>query len=108
MTELSPSVQKIVDFVVQEVKPEKIVLFGSHARGTAETDSDVDLLVISNRDSHLPRRFRQAKLQEKFFGRDYPPVDALIYSPAEVNQRRAMGDFFIQEILEQGRILYEQ
>jgi hypothetical protein len=68
----------------------------------------VDLFVVSNQDSGLPRRFRQAKLQEKFFGRNYPPIDALIYSPSEVSRRQAMGDFFIKEILDKGRVLYEQ
>jgi predicted nucleotidyltransferase len=86
-----------------EFGAEKVILFGSHAHGTAMPDSDVDLLVIG--------RFRgrgvdtsvaiQMKLRPGF------PVDLLVRTPETVRERIAMGDTFTEDILSRGKVLYE-
>ena len=48
-------IQALADKIVHEFHPEKIILFGSHARGDATTDSDVDLMVIIASDEHPSR-----------------------------------------------------
>lgn len=90
---------------LKRYKPEKIILFGSHAWGKPNTSSDVDILIVKK--SKLPRRFRITRA-EKFLA-DYPrPVDVLVYTPEELEKRKKMGDFFISLILKKGKILYER
>jgi predicted nucleotidyltransferase len=82
---------------------ERVILFGSYAQGKVTGDSDVDLLVIGpfkGRSVDKSVEIRM-KLRPQF------PVDILIRTPEKVNQRLKMGDCFMQEILEKGKVLYE-
>jgi predicted nucleotidyltransferase len=86
-----------------EFGADRVILFGSYARGTPSPDSDVDLLVIGsfsgrNVDTSVAI---QMKLRPPF------PVDLLVRTPEKVRERIAMGDTFMQEILTKGRVLYE-
>jgi predicted nucleotidyltransferase len=87
----------------EQFHAEKVILFGSYARGDITTDSDVDLLVIGpfkgrNVDKSVEIRM---KLRPQF------PVDILIRTPEKVQQRIKMGDCFMREIIERGKVLYE-
>ena len=87
----------------EEFDAEKVILFGSYARGEPSLDSDVDLLVIGsftgrNADTSVAI---QMKLRPAF------PVDLLVRTSETVRERIAMGDTFMREILTQGRVLYE-
>lgn len=88
--------------LVAKFKPEKVVLFGSYANGSASEDSDVDLLVIM---SHLGKASRQAleirQTVQKCF-----PLDLVVQSSLEANRRMEAGDPFITNALSQGRVLY--
>ena len=87
----------------REFGAEKVVLFGSYARGEVTEDSDVDLLVIApfeGRGVDKSVEIRM-KLRPGF------PVDLLVRTPQKVRQRIEMGDDFMQEILEEGKVLYE-
>jgi predicted nucleotidyltransferase len=88
--------------LVTKFKPEKIVLFGSYATGSAGEDSDVDLLVIM---PHVGKSSRQAleirqSVQKRF------PLDLVVQSPLEANRRMRDGDPFITNALTEGRVLY--
>ncbi|MHC4477506.1 MAG: nucleotidyltransferase family protein [Planctomycetota bacterium] len=86
-----------------EFGAERVILFGSYAWGTVTDDSDVDLLVVvpfEGRSVDKSVEIRM-KLQPGF------PVDLLVRTPQKVGQRVAMGDGFIKEILEEGKVLYE-
>lgn len=84
-------------------EPEKIILFGSHATGTANADSDVDLFVI--------RRFRGDRVHQSVTMqlelRPTFPVDLIVRSPADVRRRLRMGDTFVRDILRDGVVLYD-
>jgi len=87
----------------REFEAERVVLFGSYARGTVTEDSDVDLLIIcrfEGRSVDQSVRIRM-KLRPQF------PVDLLVRTPEKVCQRIEMGDDFLREILEEGKVLYE-
>ena len=94
---------KFCQAVVEKFRPDKIILFGSYAYGKLTQDSDIDLLVIlpfegipAEKAVEIPRAI------------DYHfPLDLLVRTPSEVQKRLKMGDFFIQEILQKGRVLYE-
>jgi predicted nucleotidyltransferase len=91
--------------IVEAEHPDRIILFGSHAAGTATEESDVDLLVISG--SSLSRPEREISLTRKLFGSGVP-FDLLFLTPAEVEERVRRNGPFIREILSRGKILYER
>ena len=99
------SLARAVDRVVRRLSPERIVLFGSHARGTANEDSDVDLLVIM--DSMLPERERYLSVCRLLRPRPFP-VDIIVKTPREISEALARGDFFLRDILAKGKVLYER
>ena len=87
----------------QEFDTRRVVLFGSHARGTATEDSDVDLLVIlpfEGKSVHQSVTIRM-RLRPAF------PVDLLARTSDTVRARMKMGDEFMREILEEGKVIYE-
>lgn len=96
---------ELVQRLVRALHPEKIVLFGSYARGNATPDSDVDLLIVmETADPPVERYLAVSRLL-----RPRPfPVDILVKTPEEIRRALAEGDFFIREIMEQGQILYER
>jgi predicted nucleotidyltransferase len=103
MGKYETSISKIKDKIVQEIKPEKIILFGSYAWGEPTEDSDVDLFIIQK--SKEPRRIRQKELRRKLWGSDVP-MDLLVYTPEEIEKRLEIDDPFILHILNKGKVLY--
>ena len=89
--------------IAAEFEPEKIILFGSHAAGTATKDSDVDLLIVRR---HRDDGVRQAVAIRLALRTNFP-LDIIVRSPQDVRRRLKMGDTFLRHILEQGTVLYE-
>ena len=89
--------------IAREYHPDRVVLFGSHARGVQTADSDVDLLVILPFEGKAVYKSveMRLKLRPPF------PVDMIVRTPEKVRERIKMGDGFMQEILENGKVLYE-
>ena len=102
MIDLS-TVQDFCQEVVEKFQPDKIILFGSYAYGEPTLDSDIDLLVV------LPFEGEPAKTAAKILiAIDYHfPLDLLARTSEQIQQRVEMGDFFMQEIVQKGRVLYE-
>jgi uncharacterized protein len=102
MTDLS-EIEAFSQQIVEKFQPERIILFGSYAYGQPNEDSDVDLLVI------LP--FEEMPVQTAVAIRQQikPPfsLDLIARTPEQIQQRLKMGDFFIQDIISKGPILYE-
>lgn len=96
-------IEQLTAKIVESQQPEKIILFGSYARGTATENSDVDLLVISH--STLPRREREVRLTRQLFGSGVP-YDILVLTPEEVEERLHRNGPFIREILSTGQVIY--
>ncbi len=87
----------------RQFSAERVILFGSYARGEVTADSDVDLLVVApfeGKSVHKSVEIRM-KLRPRF------PVDLIVRTPEKVRQRLEMGDGFMQEILREGKVLYE-
>lgn len=95
----------VVQRLVARLRPEKIVLFGSYAYGHPTPDSDVDLLVIWETDASPTERYLAAS--RELYPRPFP-VDLLVRTPQEIDHALQSGDFFIHEIITQGRVLYER
>jgi len=89
--------------VADKFNPTRIILFGSHARGNAGADSDVDLLVVMAHRGHPTEQAIEIRTQvECRFA-----LDLLVRSPAEIRKRLRFEDWFIREIMELGKVLYE-
>ena len=97
-------IQATCDDIVREFAPLQVILFGSYAYGAPTEDSDVDLLVVmaipkseTRRQTveilqRIPRRFR---------------MDLLVRSPEEIAYRVSYNDWFLREVIEKGKVLYE-
>lgn len=98
---LRPAIQKIV----AELRPEKVILFGSYAYGTPSPHSDVDLLVIMKTRASLKER--SWAVSRLLLPRPFP-VDILVKTPREIEKSIKTGDFFLQDILTRGKVLYDR
>lgn len=102
---ISETLPEAVERIVQELHPEKIILFGSYAHGTPTLDSDVDLLVIM--ETEASGKERSWAVSRLLIPRPFP-VDILVKTPQEIERALEKGDFFIQEIISRGKVLYER
>jgi len=96
---------KIAKRIEEQYKPKKIILFGSYAHGEPTQDSDVDLLIIKNTDKRPIDRWVEVKKLLRGIAPDLP-VSPLVYTEREIDERNAMQDFFIEEIFENGEVIY--
>jgi predicted nucleotidyltransferase len=83
--------------------PEKIILFGSYARGDVGKYSDVDLLVVMNYEGSAARLKANIRGNIPF----HHSLDLLVRKPDDIDWRLAENDFFIKEIMSTGLVLYE-
>lgn len=97
--------KKTIDRILSLSDPEKIVLFGSHARGDAGEGSDVDILII--KESNIPRYKRGVPFRLKLKGL-FPSKDIVVYTPEEVEEWSEVPNAFITTILREGKVLYEK
>ncbi|MDR2555934.1 MAG: nucleotidyltransferase domain-containing protein [Fibromonadaceae bacterium] len=98
---------------LKELKPYKVILFGSYARGNPTEDSDLDVVVVLDSDE-------RSKTFDEFIERGNPvslvlreihkkiAMDIIVYTLAEFEYLRKQKDFFVEEIVETGKILYER
>jgi predicted nucleotidyltransferase len=96
-------IRAVAGQIAERFQPERIFLFGSYAYGNPTEDSDVDLLILM-RGSRVHDRAIQIR-ESIVFGF---PVDILVRSPEEYRRRIALGDCFLTEISEKGKVLYEK
>jgi predicted nucleotidyltransferase len=96
---------RIVAAIRDGYGPEKIILFGSHARGTPGADSDLDLLIVKRSDSSEAERIREVS---RLLRPRPAPLDILVKTPEEIEQRLAIKDSFIEQILREGTVLYDR
>lgn len=96
-------IQTVCNRIAEEFKPEKIILFGSHAYGKPTLESDLDLLVVMPFEgsplSQSVKISRQLGLML--------PIDLIVRTPEQLEERLAMEDDFMREIVEQGKVMYE-
>ncbi len=90
--------------IVEKFDPEKIILFGSYAKGNPSLQSDVDLLVIIDTDeSPFTLSSKIALNLEHLF-----PLDIIVKTPEQIKKRLQNCDFFIEDIINHGKVIYER
>jgi len=98
-------VRVMVQRIVENFRPDKVVLFGSCARGTAGPDSDVDLLII------MPVTGKRRDLAVEIRGRLHGlglAKDILVATPEEWEKYRDVAGTLIRTAHEEGKTLYER
>ena len=97
-------IQDLVDRIARDFHPERVILFGSHARGTPMADSDVDLLVL------MPFEGKSFWKSLEILNRVNPRfgVDLLARRPDDTARRYAEHDPLIREALDRGKVLYDR
>jgi len=84
--------------IKEKFNPQKIILFGSYAYGIPKRSSDLDLLIIM--DTNIPVR-KQAFLIRREL-KESIPIDVIVRTPQQVEERVKLGDFFIKQIIQKG------
>ena len=108
VTERKRIPQEAIDEVVAQIAeafaPQRIVLFGSYAFGNPQPESDLDLLVVMDSGDHTRRQSLEIRRHlGVMFG-----LDLVVYSKDQLDERIKMGDWFLREILETGKVVYER
>ncbi len=104
MTEAT--IQRITTRIVERFRPVRIVLFGSYARGEADENSDLDLLVVL--DSPPPRGRRSAPIV-RFLAEQFTlPIDVVVRSRESVERYGNTAGTLVAEALREGVVLYER
>ncbi|MBI3824131.1 MAG: nucleotidyltransferase domain-containing protein [Planctomycetes bacterium] len=89
--------------IAEEFQPDKIILFGSHAYGTPNADSDVDLLVVMPARNQIDQSVRiRYRLAAPF------PLDLIVRTPKEMNWRLEEKGSFLTTIVTKGKVLFQK
>ncbi len=103
-SQFDEEMHNVVDQLIRLYKPQKVILFGSLAEGHIHQGTDIDLFIIK---SDVPElgvdRIRQLDSLIKYS----LATDFIVYRPQELDQRLKLGDPFIKNIIDTGKVLYE-
>src|SRR5712691_3119896 len=105
--ELNEYLAIVTGAIVDGVSPERVVLFGSFARGDQHRASDLDLVVIAQTDAPFCDRIGEV-LEICDHVSKRLPVEALVYTPAEWARMRSTGSSFVALVEREGRVLYDR
>ena len=95
----------VVAAVAERFRPDRIVLFGSRAAGVLTEESDVDLLVVMRTSLRPPEQ--AARIRQALDLRPPFALDVLVRTPEQIETGMRDGDFFIEDIMTGGTLLYE-
>ena len=99
----SSQILSVAGKIAEQFRPERIILFGSYAYGTPNENSDVDLLIVmpfEGRSVHKSIEI-EAEVHQGF------PMDLITITPTSLQERLDSEDYFLREVVESGRVLYE-
>lgn len=96
-------IQRAVKQIVEGYHPQKVILFGSAARGEAREGSDIDLLII--KETSERRLDRIARIFHYVDPDSF--IEPHVFTPDELAQRLAVGDSFLETALREGHVVYE-
>ena len=94
----------LVEKIVQRLQPDKVIVFGSYAKGKATAKSDLDIFVI--KETHLPMKKRNEEIKP-ILSNFLISVDVHVYTPEEVEAYGLEPYSFVESVLKTGKVLYE-
>ena len=98
------TLEQITRRIVEGFHPQRLILFGSRARGDERRDSDVDQLIVA--PSAEPRWRRAVPVYRALAGLGVPK-DIVWWTPEEIAEWRGVKTHFINTVLREGIVLYE-
>lgn len=102
---LNEELKRIVELIIREYSPKKIILFGSLATNHIHEWSDIDLVIIKDTNKRFIDRLHDVHLLAK----PRVGVNFIVYTPSEVEKMLEENRYFlVKEILEKGEIIYEK
>jgi predicted nucleotidyltransferase len=97
------AIRRFARRVAERFQPDKIILFGSYAYGQPNEHSDVDVLVVMPAKNETSQAIRIRLAVEHPF-----PLDLIVRTPDTLRWRLKEGDWFLREVVDKGKILYEE
>lgn len=104
-SQIEEQLEVVKNMIVEAFDPQKIIVFGSHVYGKPTPDSDMDLLIVMESDERPARR--AARVSKLLRPRPFP-MDILVRTPEEISYRLQIVDYFIREVVERGKVIYER
>src|SRR5258707_13845830 len=96
------AIRRFARRIAERFQADKIILFGSYAYGVPHEESDVDLLVIMRTRNAIDQSIRISLALERPFS-----LDLLVRTPWQIERGLKDDDWFLREIIEKGKVLYE-
>ena len=103
--ELKTILDQTVNRIVENFHPDKIILFGSFAKGVTTADSDIDLLIVMSVESSCRSKANEIDLS---LSDRTVPMDLIVITPNQYDEQKEMVGTVIFEAAHEGRILYER
>jgi uncharacterized protein len=97
--------EEITATIIDKFNPVRVIVFGSHARGEATEESDLDLFVEMESALRPPQRSIEVGA---VFGLRKWSLDVVVYTPAEVQRLRKIRGTLLSTIEAEGEVLYER
>lgn len=98
-------IQDIVNRIAKNYNPDKIILFGSYARGNYNDNSDLDFILV--KETNTPKHKRGIEVRRLFYGLPIP-MDFKIYTSTEFNNELSNRYSFLNSAIQDGKVLYER
>jgi predicted nucleotidyltransferase len=95
---IDTQIQSLSKKIKEKFNPQKIILFGSYAYGKPEKGSDIDLLIVM--DTDISVREQAVLIRKELKG--LIPIDIIVRTPQQIEERLKLGDFFIRKIMREG------
>ena len=100
---MDPLVKKVVQRIAEEIRPDRIILFGSRTHATPAPDSDIDLVVVYSG----PKSKRDLKIEiHKLFRHPEFSMDVFVLTPEELEAQKRIANTLAREISERGVVCY--
>lgn len=97
------AINQVVKQIVEQFKPQKIILFGSYAHGKPRPESNVDMLVVMDTSLREVQQAIQICQQIEYrFG-----LDLIVHTPKHLAERLRRNDWFLRDILKEGKVVFE-
>lgn len=102
----SEKVEEVVDRIVRLCNPRRLILFGSYVKGTMHRDSDLDVLIVTEREVGNPRR-ESVKIRRALKG-IMMPMDILVIGESRLRELAEIPGLIYREAVRCGKVVYER
>jgi len=100
---MDSKIERTLD-LLKKYNPERIILFGSHASGSSDRYSDIDLVIIKETKKRFLDRLKEViKIIRPNFA-----IDIFVYTPREFQEMISEGNPFLEHVLKKGNVVYEK